>query len=114
MGRALDQWVRDNGYSEELAVSGLLARWHEVVGPQIAEHVAVAEFRPAAGGGTVVLRADSQAWALELRYMTDSLLRRIKEELGSGLVSKIDILGPATSRTGGRLRVRSGRRSPRR
>jgi predicted nucleic acid-binding Zn ribbon protein len=109
--------VRDNQYSEQLAVSGLVARWSEVVGEQVAEHISVEDFRPAAGGssgGTVVLRADSAAWTLQLKYLQDQILERITQEVGSGLVAAIEIRGPARQTPGGRLRVRHGRRSPRR
>lgn len=114
LGRAVDEWVRGNGYSDELTVSGLLTRWREVVGPQIADHVSVGEYRSDADGGTVVLHVDSAGWELQLRYMRDDLLQKITDEIGAGLVTRLDIRGPAVQRVGrGRLRVRTGRRSPR-
>ena len=113
LGRALDNWVKSQGHSDRLAVTGLLNRWVDIVGPQVAEHVKVAEFRPA-DGGTVVLVADSQSWALQMRYLKDKVLARISDELGPGLVARITISGPADKRgRGGKLRVRHGRRSPR-
>jgi predicted nucleic acid-binding Zn ribbon protein len=113
LGGVFDSWVSGNGYSRDLAVNGLLERWVDVVGEHIAEHVVVAEFRPAPGGGTVVLQAESQPWVLQMRYMRDRLLVRIAEEVGPGLVGTIDVRGPAARSTPGRLRVRTGRRSPR-
>lgn len=113
LGRALDDWVAVNHYGDQLAVSGLLQRWAELVGDYVADHVTVAEFQPGNGGGTVVLQADSDRMALEMKYLKDRLLERFAEEIGPGLVARIDILGPARHRSTGRLRVRTGRRSPR-
>ena len=113
LGRALDDWAKRQGFTDRLAVTGLLNRWVDIVGPQVAEHVSVAEFRPA-DGGTVALVADSQSWALQMRYLKDQVLARISDELGPGLVARITISGPAEKRVGaGKLRVRHGRRSPR-
>lgn len=113
LGGVMDDWVSRNGYGDQLAVSGLLQRWNEVVGDYIADHVTVAEFQPGVGGGTVVLQADSERIALEMKYLKDRVLERFAEEVGPGLVARIDVLGPARPRTSGRLRVRTGRRSPR-
>ena len=112
LGRALDDWAKSQGHADRLAVSGLLNRWVEIVGPQVAQHVSVAEFRPA-DGGTVALVADSQSWALQMRYLKDQVLERIRDEIGPGLVARITISGPTEKRSAGKLRVRHGRRSPR-
>lgn len=113
LGGALDDWVSGSGHSDRLAVSALLQRWPQVVGDQVAAHVAVAEYRPADGGGTVILVADSAAWALQMRYMADRIKQLITDEIGTGLVADVEIRGPAAARSTGRLRVRHGRRSPR-
>ena len=113
LGSALDSWVSDGGHRDRLAVSGLLRRWSDIVGPALAEHVVVAGFQPGSDGGTVRLCADSAAWALEMRYLRDRVLERIAEEVGPGLVAEISVEGPAAARQRGRYRVRTGRRSPR-
>jgi len=46
LGSALSGLVRGRGWTSDLAVWALTNRWHEIVGPQIATHVQVAEFRP--------------------------------------------------------------------
>ena len=114
LGRILDDWARSHGYSHRLAVSALLDRWEQIVGSEVAAHVSVGEYRPTKSGGTVVLTADSPSWALQMKYLKDTVLVRIEEEVGPGVVSHISIVGPKeSSRRAGRLRVRHGRRSPR-
>lgn len=113
LGRLLNGWVRSNGYGADLAVAGLVARWPQIVGEQIARHVQVLSYAVEPDGGRLVLQADSAEWALQLRYLSDGLRRRIDAELGAGMVRAIDVRGPGRSRPAGRWRVRTGRRSPR-
>ena len=114
LGRIIDDWARSHGYSDRLAVSALLDRWEQIVGSEVAAHVSVGEYRPTDSGGTVILNADSPSWALQMKYLKDTVLARIQEEIGPGLVNQINIVGPKEpARKGGRLRVRHGRRSPR-
>lgn len=112
LGRLLDGWVRSNDYGADLAVAGLVARWPDIVGEQIARHARVVSYE-AVDGGHLLVQADSAEWALQLRYLEGELRRRIDDELGRGVVSAIDVRGPGRRSSGGRLRVRTGRRSPR-
>lgn len=112
LGPVLTGWIRGHGYNEELAVAGLDARWKQIVGPQIAAHVTVGTFTPLERGGELVVQADSQEWAVQLRYLVPQIQRRIDEEIGVGVVTRLDVRGPGRRGNGG-WRVRTGRRSPR-
>lgn len=112
LGPVLSRWIRGNGYSAELAVAGVSARWPQIVGPQVAAHVTVGTFTPTDRGGELVVQADSQEWAVQLRYLVPQIQRRIDEEIGAGVVTRLEVRGPGRRATGG-WRVRTGRRSPR-
>lgn len=105
-------WIGGNGYGAELAVASVAAKWEQIVGAQVAAHVRVGEFTPMGRGGELVVLADSQEWALQLQYLVAQIQRRLDEELGSGVVTKIVVRGPGGRTTWG-WRVRTGRRSPR-
>ncbi len=42
----------------------------------------------------LAVRADSSAWATQVGYMVPTLLRRLAEELGDGVVERVTVAGP--------------------
>lgn len=113
LGPALSGWVRSHGYGSELAVAGVAERWPLIVGPQIADHATVGGYTPLEKGGELLIEADSAEWAVQLRYLVGDIQRRIDEEIGSGVVTRLTVRGPGRRATPGGWRVRTGRRSPR-
>lgn len=108
LGTSIDRLMRDRGWEQPTAVGGLTGRWAEIVGADVAEHVAPETFEPAPDGRglLLVLRADSTAWATTMRLMIPGIRSRIDAELGPGTVRDISILGPAApSWKHGRLHV---------
>jgi predicted nucleic acid-binding Zn ribbon protein len=97
LGPSVDALLRERGWTESAAVGGLTGRWADIVGADVAEHVVPETFEQAPDGRglLLVLRADSTAWATTLQYMLPALRARIDEELGSGTVADISVLGPA-------------------
>lgn len=112
LGDMLSRWVTGNAFGPALAVAGVAQRWQAIVGEQVARHVEVGEYLPSERGGELVIRADSQEWAVQVRYLTDQIARRIDEEIGPGVVTSLTVQGPGR-RTAGGWRIRTGRRSPR-
>lgn len=102
----LSRLLRDMGWREDIAVGGVIGRWREVVGDQIAEHCVPETFEDR----VLVVRASSTAWATQVRLLTPTLLRRLAEEVGEGVVDDVRVLGPAgPSFSRGPRRVRGGR-----
>ena len=66
------------------------ASWSAIVGPQVAEHARIETFE----GHKLVVRTDSTAWAKQLQLLLPTIERRIAEEVGSGVVEQLVILGP--------------------
>lgn len=112
LGDMLSRWVSSNAFGPALAVAGVAQRWQTIVGEQVARHVEVGEYLPSDRGGELVIRADSQEWAVQVRYLTDQIARRIDEEIGPGVVTRLTVQGPGRRSSGG-WRIRTGRRSPR-
>ena len=87
---AVDRLVDDHGWDVDLRVAGMFARWPELVGEEVARHATPQSF----ADGTLVVRADSTAWAKELTLLAPSLVRRLNDDLGHGTVTLIEVLGP--------------------
>ena len=94
------------GWRQPLSIGGVVGRWREVVGDQIADHCVPETFED----GVLVVRTDSTAWATQIRLLTPQLDRRLAEEVGEGVVTSIKVLGPGgPSWSRGTRRVQGGR-----
>ena len=91
LGSVVNRMVAERGWSSPVAVGSVMSRWRELVGPEVAAHCTPETFE-----GTVLqVRCDSTAWATQLRLLSTALLDRFRRELGDGVVTRLQILGPA-------------------
>lgn len=90
LGAALERLVREQGWTEQSAVAVVMSQWDQVVGPEIAAHVTPQTFAE----GRLTLRADSTAWATQLRLMLPTVHRAVDAAVGTGVVRAIVVLGP--------------------
>lgn len=105
---SLASFVRDQGWGTELRVHGVFSRWEAIVGSDVGRHATPESF----ADGRLSVRADSTAWATQLRLLAADLVRRLNDVLGDGTVERIEVRGPqAPSWTRGSLRVKG--RGPR-
>lgn len=91
LGSFLGRAVRDQGWDGPTAMGSVLAKWQEIVGPNLAEHCEVETFE----GQRLVVRCSSTAWAKQLRLLLPHVERRIDEEVGPGVVTQVIVRGPA-------------------
>jgi predicted nucleic acid-binding Zn ribbon protein len=96
LGQALEQLVDEQGWRANASVAGVLGRWREIVGEEVAAHVAPETFD--LESGTLVVRADSTAWATVIRMQVATLAARIAEEVGAGVVRTVRVVGPGAPR----------------
>jgi len=108
LDKAIADLISEGGWSNELRVHGVFARWGAIVGAEVAAHatpVALAD-------GRLEVRTDTTAWATQLRLLAPELLKRLNDVLGDGTVLVIDVKGPhQPSWTKGKFRVKG--RGPR-
>ncbi len=90
VGDALGALIAERGWSTEVSVHALLGRWPSLVGAAVAEHSVPESFM----AGVVTVRADSTAWASQLRLMTPQLLAKLNSALGEGTIRRIAVKGP--------------------
>lgn len=90
-GTGIERLVADRGWDVDVAVGGVMGRWPRVVGDTVAEHCTPETFTD----GVLTVRADSTAWATQVRLLVPTMLRRLAEELGEGVVQQLQVRGPA-------------------
>lgn len=101
LGDQFDRLLGERGWRVDVAAGAVMARWADIVGADVARHCIPVGFAEA----VLTIRADSTAWATQLRYMTSTVLARIDEEIGVGHVQRLRVTGPSAP---------SWRRGPRR
>lgn len=90
VGSAVEDFLAEQGWQGSAALARLAESWADVVGPDLAAHVVVESWTD----GELVLRADSTAWATQVRLLADSLRRQVTEAVGEDLVTTITVKGP--------------------
>lgn len=106
---AIERLVAERGWSEPVAIGGVLGRWDDVVGADIAAHCQPMSFEE----GVLTVTADSSAWATQVRLLIPGLLRRLEEEVGPGTVQKVVVRGPSAPSWKRGPRVAPGSQGPR-
>lgn len=105
LGKVVGRLVAERGWSSPVAVGSVMAQWPALVGPEISAHCTPESF----AGTTLHVRCDSTAWATQLRLLSLSLLDKFRVELGDGVVTSIQVLGPAAPSWRKGMRTVSGR-----
>jgi len=89
-GASVDRLMREQGWQDRSAVAVLVSEWAQIVGADLAEHVVPIGF----DDGVLTLQAESTTWATQVRLLLPSLHRTVDERVGSGVVTRITIMGP--------------------
>jgi predicted nucleic acid-binding Zn ribbon protein len=90
LGASVRSLLAARGWESEAAVGGVVGRWPEIVGAELADHCVPDGF----ADGVLVVRAESTAWATQVRLLAPTLVRRLNEEVGDGTVARVDVRGP--------------------
>jgi predicted nucleic acid-binding Zn ribbon protein len=90
LGELLKEVIAEEGWTREVNVHQLLARWPALVGPVNAAHS-----RPESYADTVLtVRAESSTWATSLRTIAPQLVAVLNDQLGQGTVTRVVVIGP--------------------
>ncbi|MET8579194.1 DUF721 domain-containing protein [Streptomyces sp. NPDC005012] len=93
LGAAINRLVTERGWERPAAVGGVMGRWPQIVGDDVANHCSPERYDE--DERVLVVRCDSSAWAANLRLLAPQILARINADLGHGTVRLINVLGPA-------------------
>ncbi|WP_079122914.1 DUF721 domain-containing protein [Streptomyces abyssalis] len=92
LGAAVRGLITERGWAVPAAVGGVMGRWPQLVGPEVAQHCEPQRFDEEERVLTV--RCDSTAWATQLRLLAPRLVARLNEDLGDGTVAFLKVRGP--------------------
>jgi len=96
IGDLLEGFIDRRGWADRLRSTAVFRHWEQIVGPQLAgrcEPVRLA-------GGVLVVRAESQSWATQVKYLTGTLKRRAHEVLGQPVTQLEIVIGPLQGSAG--------------
>ena len=91
-GAAINRLITERGWEAPAAVGGVMGRWPQIVGEDVAKHCVPEKYDE--DERTLVVRCDSTAWATNLRLLAPTLVARLNEDLGHGAVKVIKVNGP--------------------
>ncbi|WP_443076563.1 DUF721 domain-containing protein [Streptomyces sp. TRM 70361] len=110
LGAAIERLKTERGWEMPMAVGGVMGRWPELVGPDLARHCVPQSYDEQER--VLSVRCDSTAWATQVRLLAPQLVARLNADLGQGTVKVIRVRGPEAPDTRhGRLRA-PGSRGP--
>lgn len=92
LGSVVDRFVTDRGWQTQRAVGGVEGRWEQIVGAELAAHCCPETFTD----GALTVRAETTAWATQVRLLATTLLARLNDDLGAGTVTSLRVVGPDT------------------
>lgn len=95
LGAAINRLITERGWEAPAAVGGVMGRWPQIVGPEVAEHCDPQRYDEEARVLTV--RCHSTAWATQLRLLAPRIVARLNEDLGQGTVRMIKVMGPGNA-----------------
>ncbi|MFR9797542.1 DUF721 domain-containing protein [Streptomyces sp. MS06] len=92
LGAAINRLITERGWEAPAAVGGVMGRWPQIVGADLAKHCEPERYDE--DERVLVVRCDSTAWATNLRLLAPTLVARLNEDLGHGRVRMIKVIGP--------------------
>src|SRR5699024_2767272 len=82
LGRLATRLATERGWSNQLAGGQVFARWRSLVGEDVAAHTQPTSL----DDGVLSVRAESTAWATQLRLLQRQLIKRIADGVGDDVV----------------------------
>jgi predicted nucleic acid-binding Zn ribbon protein len=91
LGDQMDRLLLDRGWNIDVAIGSVMGRWPAIVGTEVAAHCTPVTF----SDGVLIVRAESTAWATQLRLMSSTILGRLETEVGKEAVTELRVQGPS-------------------
>ena len=104
LGDQMDRLLLDRGWKIDVAIGSVMGRWPAIVGTEVAAHCTPVTF----SDGVLTVRADSTAWATQLRLMSSTILGRLETEVGKEAVTELRVQGPGAPSWSRGLRKSTG------
>jgi predicted nucleic acid-binding Zn ribbon protein len=82
---AVARLAASRGWSRRLHGARVHAAWAEIAGERLAQHTEPVRL----SGGVLLVRATSSAWAAQIPYVANEIVRRANAVLGEGQVTRV-------------------------
>ena len=92
LGAAINRLITERGWETPAAVGGVMGRWPQIVGEDLAKHCVPQKYDE--DERVLTVTCVSTAWATQLRLLAPALVARLNEDLGQGAVRLIKVQGP--------------------
>ncbi|MBC2865900.1 DUF721 domain-containing protein [Streptomyces mexicanus] len=92
LGAAINRLITERGWETPAAVGGVMGRWPQIVGEDLAKHCVPQRYDE--DERVLTVQCDSTVWATQLRVLAPTLVARLNEDLGHGTVRLIKVLNP--------------------
>ncbi|KUJ35440.1 hypothetical protein ADL25_36835 [Streptomyces sp. NRRL F-5122] len=92
LGAAINRLITERGWETPAAVGGVMGRWPQIVGADLARHCVPQRYDE--DEHVLTVSCDSTVWATQLRLLAPQLVARLNEDLGHGTVRLIKVHGP--------------------
>ncbi|MDO5618982.1 DUF721 domain-containing protein [Kocuria sp.] len=90
VGSVMDKLVAGRGWRTPVNVWSVMEKWPKIVGDYVAQNCVPEVFEDT----VLKVRCSSTAQATNLRMMESHVLKQIEDELGVGIVTRLEIHGP--------------------
>ena len=89
----VERFAARRGWQARLRGARIHSAWEQIAGEELARHVEPVRL----AGGVLVVRAESPAWATQVKYLAGQLLVRANEVLGEGEVTTVTVQAGPTN-----------------
>ncbi|GAA4669739.1 DUF721 family protein [Gordonia humi] len=90
LGRLTGGIAKDRGWDSKISEGTVFGMWPSIVGEDISSHAHPEKLVET----TLYVRAESTAWATQLRYMQGDIIAKIAKAVGHNVVTSLRIFGP--------------------
>jgi len=84
--KSLDSIMKSLRGTDRIQVGGVFGKWDVAVGPQIAAHVRPVKLDQ----GTLLVEADTSTWATQVKFLSDTIVDRLRAEAGV-MVDRVEV-----------------------
>ena len=87
IGETLDALTKRLGLAPPDSLSKVFAGWDGLVGELLAAHLRPVGLRD----GVLTVEVTEPAWATQLKFLGDDLIRRVNDQVGAGTVTELTV-----------------------
>ena len=109
LSEVLDELITTRDWKKGIAEGTLFSNWRKIVGDEVANHCEPITLLE----GRLTIRAETTAWATQLRLIQDEILKTLQTHSEGVLVEELAVIGPSAPSWKRGLRSIRGAKGPR-